>query len=30
MCLQKAINLGVGCVQACVKVDDTIPASRRG
>jgi phosphonoacetaldehyde hydrolase len=30
MCLQNAINLGVDCVQACVKVDDTIPGVEEG
>ena len=30
MCLQNAINLQVDCVQACVKVDDTIPGVEEG
>lgn len=30
MCLQNAIDLGVDCVQACVKVDDTIPGVEEG
>jgi phosphonoacetaldehyde hydrolase len=30
MCLQNAISLGVDCVQACVKVDDTIPGVEEG
>ena len=30
MCLQNAINLGVDCVAACVKVDDTIPGVEEG
>jgi len=30
MCLQNAINLGVECVQACVKVDDTVPGVEEG
>jgi phosphonoacetaldehyde hydrolase len=30
MCLQNAINLQVDCVQACVKVDDTIPGIEEG
>lgn len=30
MCLQNVINLGVDCVQACVKVDDTIPGVEEG
>ena len=30
MCLQNAINLEVDCVQACVKVDDTIPGVHEG
>ena len=30
MCLQNVINLGVTCVQACVKVDDTIPGVEEG
>jgi phosphonoacetaldehyde hydrolase len=30
MCLQNAINLGVTTVQACVKVDDTIPGIEEG
>jgi phosphonoacetaldehyde hydrolase len=30
MCLQNAINLKVDCVQACVKVDDTIPGVEEG
>jgi phosphonoacetaldehyde hydrolase len=30
MCLQNAVNLGVDCVQACVKVDDTIPGVEEG
>jgi phosphonoacetaldehyde hydrolase len=30
MCLQNLINLGVDCVQACVKVDDTITGIEEG
>ncbi|MBI4012069.1 MAG: phosphonoacetaldehyde hydrolase [Candidatus Rokubacteria bacterium] len=30
MCLQNAINLGVTTVQACVKVDDTVPGIEEG
>ena len=30
MCLQNVINLGVTCVQSCVKVDDTIPGVEEG
>jgi phosphonoacetaldehyde hydrolase len=30
MCLQNAINLGVATVQACVKVDDTVPGIEEG
>ena len=30
MCLQNVINLGVSPVQACVKVDDTIPGIEEG
>ena len=30
MCLQNVINLGVTSVQACVKVDDTIPGVEEG
>ena len=30
MCLQNAVNLRVDCVQACVKVDDTIPGVEEG
>jgi phosphonoacetaldehyde hydrolase len=30
MCLQNAIDLQVDCVQACVKVDDTIPGVEEG
>ncbi len=30
MCLQNVINLGVSTVQACVKVDDTIPGVEEG
>ncbi len=30
MCLQNAINLGVDCVAACVKVDDTVPGVEEG
>jgi phosphonoacetaldehyde hydrolase len=30
MCLQNAINLGVTTVEACVKVDDTIPGIEEG
>jgi phosphonoacetaldehyde hydrolase len=30
MCLQNAIKLQVDCVQACVKVDDTIPGVEEG
>ena len=30
MCLQNVMNLGVSCVQACVKVDDTIPGVEEG
>jgi phosphonoacetaldehyde hydrolase len=30
MCLANAIELGAGCVQACVKVDDTIPGIEEG
>ncbi len=30
MCLQNAINLGVTTVQACVKVDDTVPGLEEG
>ena len=30
MCLQNAINLGVMTVEACVKVDDTIPGVEEG
>ena len=30
MCLQNAINLQVDCVQACVKVDDTVPGVEEG
>jgi len=30
MCLQNAINLGVTTVQACVKVDDTVPGVEEG
>jgi len=30
MCLQNAINLGVTSVQACVKVDDTVPGVEEG
>jgi phosphonoacetaldehyde hydrolase len=30
MCLQNAIHLQVDCVQACVKVDDTIPGVEEG
>jgi phosphonoacetaldehyde hydrolase len=30
MCLQNAINLGVSTVQACVKVDDTVPGIEEG
>lgn len=30
MCLQNAINLGITTVQACVKVDDTIPGVEEG
>jgi phosphonoacetaldehyde hydrolase len=30
MCLQNAVNLQVDCVQACVKVDDTIPGVEEG
>jgi phosphonoacetaldehyde hydrolase len=30
MCLQNVINLGVSCVQSCVKVDDTIPGVEEG
>ncbi len=30
MCLQNAINLGVDCVAACVKVDDTLPGVEEG
>jgi phosphonoacetaldehyde hydrolase len=30
MCLRNAINLQVDCVQACVKVDDTIPGVEEG
>jgi phosphonoacetaldehyde hydrolase len=30
MCLQNVINLGVSPVEACVKVDDTIPGIEEG
>ncbi len=30
MCLQNAINLGVTTVEACVKIDDTIPGVEEG
>ncbi len=30
MCLQNAIELGVDCVAACVKVDDTVPGIEEG
>jgi phosphonoacetaldehyde hydrolase len=30
MCLQNAINLGITTVQACVKVDDTVPGIEEG
>jgi phosphonoacetaldehyde hydrolase len=30
MCLQNAINLNVGTVHACVKVDDTVPGVEEG
>jgi phosphonoacetaldehyde hydrolase len=30
MCLQNAINLGIDCVAACVKVDDTVPGVEEG
>jgi phosphonoacetaldehyde hydrolase len=30
MCLQNVIQLGVSTVQACVKVDDTIPGVEEG
>lgn len=30
MCLQNAINLQVDCVEACVKIDDTIPGVEEG
>jgi phosphonoacetaldehyde hydrolase len=30
MCLQNVINLGVSTVQACVKVDDTVPGVEEG
>jgi phosphonoacetaldehyde hydrolase len=30
MCLQNAVNLQVDCVQACVKVDDTVPGVEEG
>ena len=30
MCLQNVLNLGVGCVQACVKVDDTVTGIEEG
>jgi phosphonoacetaldehyde hydrolase len=30
MCLQNVIKLGVGTVQACVKIDDTIPGVEEG
>lgn len=30
MCLQNVINLGVSNVQACVKIDDTIPGVEEG
>ena len=30
MCLQNAIDLQVDCVEACVKVDDTIPGVEEG
>ena len=30
MCLQNAINLGVTTVEACIKVDDTIPGVEEG
>ena len=30
MCLQNAINLEVSCVQACVKVDDTVTGIEEG
>ena len=30
MCFQNAINLGVTTVQACVKVDDTVPGVEEG
>jgi phosphonoacetaldehyde hydrolase len=30
MCLQNAIKLGVSTVQACVKIDDTVPGVEEG
>ena len=30
MCFRNAIDLGVGCVAACVKVDDTVPGIEEG
>lgn len=30
MCLQNVINLGVTTVEACVKVDDTVPGVEEG
>jgi phosphonoacetaldehyde hydrolase len=30
MCLQNVINLGVTTVQACVKIDDTVPGIEEG
>ena len=30
MCLQNAINLGVTTVEACVKIDDTVPGVEEG
>ena len=30
MCLKNVIDLGVSCVQSCVKVDDTVPGIEEG
>jgi phosphonoacetaldehyde hydrolase len=30
MCLKSALDLGVGCVQACVNVDDSAPGIEAG